>query len=85
MVNNRKEHTRKTPAKQGPDAVTPKPMKIGAATPYDFRGSNLTAYGGSVTRGHDAGEVAIPATDRRARDDQTADHVDAWRSGLCWR
>ena len=33
-------------AKQGPDAVIPKPMKIGASTPYDFRGSNLTAYGG---------------------------------------
>jgi hypothetical protein len=46
MVTNRKEHTRKSRAKQGPDAVIPKPMKIGASTPYDFQGSNLTAYGG---------------------------------------
>jgi len=46
MVNNTDEHTRKTPAKQGANAVTPKPIKIGAATPYDFAGSNMTAYGG---------------------------------------
>jgi hypothetical protein len=46
MVTNRKEHTWKSRAKQGPDAVIPKPMKIGASTPYDFQGSNLTAYGG---------------------------------------
>ena len=46
MVTNRKKHTRKTPAKQELDAVIPKPMKIGASTPYDFQGSNLTAYGG---------------------------------------
>src|SRR5438876_8653295 len=46
MVTNRKEHTQKTPGKQAPDVVIPKPIKIGAATPYDFQGSNLTAYGG---------------------------------------
>ena len=46
MVNNRKEHTRKTSAKQGPDAVILKLMKIGATTAYDFTGPNLTAYGG---------------------------------------
>src|SRR5438270_330225 len=46
MVRNRKKHTPKTPAKQGADAVIAKPMKIGAATPYDFQGSNMTAYGG---------------------------------------
>ena len=46
MVTNRKEHTRKSPAEQGPEAAIPKPMKIGASTPYDFQGSNLTAYGG---------------------------------------
>src|SRR6516162_9068602 len=46
MVNNTNEHTRKSPAKQGVERVIPKPMKIGAATPYDFQGSNLTAYGG---------------------------------------
>ena len=36
MVNNRKKHTRKTRAKQEADRVIPKPMKIGAATPYDL-------------------------------------------------
>src|SRR5438105_4194666 len=46
MVTNRKKHTLKTPAKQGAAPVIPKPMKIGASTPYDFQGSNLTAYGG---------------------------------------
>ena len=46
MVNNRNEHTRETPANQGSDVVIPKPIKIGAATPYDFQASNLTAYGG---------------------------------------
>jgi hypothetical protein len=46
MVRNKKEHTPKTPAKQGSDEVIPKPIKIGAATPYDFQGSNMTAYGG---------------------------------------
>ena len=46
MVTNREKHTRKTPAEQGPGAAIPKPMKIGASTPYDFQGSNLTPYGG---------------------------------------
>ena len=46
MVNNTNEHTRKAPAKQGELALLRKPMKIGAATPYDFKGSNLTPYGG---------------------------------------
>jgi hypothetical protein len=46
MVNNINEHTHKTAAKQGAEAVTPKPIKIGASTPYDFQGSNRTAYGG---------------------------------------
>jgi Transposase DDE domain group 1 len=46
MVNNTNEHTRKTPAKQGAEAVIPKPIKIGASTPYDFQGSNMTPYGG---------------------------------------
>ena len=46
MVNNSNEHTRKKPAKPGAEAVTPKPIRIGASTPYDFQGSNMTAYGG---------------------------------------
>ena len=46
MVKNRKQHNDKTPAGQGPEAVTQEPNKIGAATPYDFEAKNLTAYGG---------------------------------------
>lgn len=46
MVNNTIEDTRKEPAKQGEDATARKPMKIGAGTPYDFKGSHLTPYGG---------------------------------------
>ena len=46
MVNNTNEHTRKTSAKQGSEAVIPKPIKIGSATPYDFQDSNMTAHGG---------------------------------------
>jgi hypothetical protein len=36
MVTNKKEHTQKTSGKQAPDVVIPKPMKIGASTPYDL-------------------------------------------------
>ena len=36
MVTNKKEHTQKTLGKQAPDVVIPKPMKIGASTPYDL-------------------------------------------------
>ena len=46
MVKNRKQHSDKTPVKQGADAVTPGPNKLGASTPYDFGARNLTAYGG---------------------------------------
>src|SRR5215471_15174858 len=43
MVNNTNEHTRKEPAKQGAEAVTPKPIRIGASTSYDFQGSAALA------------------------------------------
>ena len=46
MVNNRKQHTRRKPATQGVRDVIPPPNKINASTPYDFRGKNLTPYGG---------------------------------------
>jgi hypothetical protein len=46
MVTNRKEHSEKPPAKQGPEEASPDPNKIGASTPYDFAGKNLTPYGG---------------------------------------
>jgi hypothetical protein len=45
-VINRKEHSDKTPAKQGAAAVIPEPNKITASTAYDFEAKNLTAYGG---------------------------------------
>ena len=45
MINKR-EHSEKRPAKQGPGEVIRDPNKIGASTPYDFEGKNLTAYGG---------------------------------------
>src|SRR5581483_2309086 len=78
MVKNTNEHTRKAPAKQGAQTSNRKPMKIGASTPYDFEGSNMTAYGGLVAGDHDAGEIAIPTTDRRAPDDPATHHFDAW-------
>ena len=46
MVNHRKQHTRRKPAKQGVREVIPEPNKINASTPYDFTGKNLTPYGG---------------------------------------
>jgi hypothetical protein len=46
MVTNRKKDTPKAPAKQGPGEILPEPKKIGASTPYDFNGKNLTPYGG---------------------------------------
>lgn len=46
MVINRKQDTRRAPANQGVREVVPEPNKIGASTPYDFEGRNLTAYGG---------------------------------------
>ena len=46
MVNDRKQDTRPEPAKQGAQDVPPEANKIGASTPYDFTGKNLTAYGG---------------------------------------
>ena len=46
MVTDRKKDSDKTSVKQGPEAVSSKPNKIGASTPYDFDGRNLTPYGG---------------------------------------
>jgi hypothetical protein len=44
MVINKTEHNDKEPAKQGAGEVIGN--KIGASTPFDFDGKNLTAYGG---------------------------------------
>jgi hypothetical protein len=46
MVKNKTEHSDKEPAKQGAGEVIGELNKIGASTPYDFEGKNLTAYGG---------------------------------------
>jgi hypothetical protein len=46
MVINKREHSEKRRAKQGPEEGIGEPNKIGGSTPYDFEGKNLTAYGG---------------------------------------
>ena len=51
MVPDRKKDSEKTPVKQGPEKVFSEPNKIGPATPYDFDGKNLTAYGGLLPVG----------------------------------
>ncbi len=45
-MNNKKEHSDKSPAKQGAEEVISEPNKITASTVYDFEAKNLTAYGG---------------------------------------
>ncbi len=45
MIRSSKRHTPPRSVNQGPQEVTPKPNKIGASTPYDFDGKNLTGYG----------------------------------------
>ena len=51
MVTDRNKDSDKTPVKQGPEEVSSEPNKIGPATPYDFDGKNLTAYGGLLPVG----------------------------------
>lgn len=46
MVKHSRQDIEKTPAKQGPQRSAAEPYKLGASTPYDFQGKNLTAYGG---------------------------------------
>src|SRR5450759_5698646 len=46
MVTNRIQHSARTPVKQGFGATAPEPNRIGASTPFDFAGKNLTPYGG---------------------------------------
>ncbi len=46
MVKTRKQHIEKTPAKQAREEGRREPNRIGASTPYDFSGRNLTPYGG---------------------------------------
>jgi DDE family transposase len=50
-VKDQQQDSRRTPVNQGVHAVSPQPNKIGPATPYDFDGKNLTAYGGLLPVG----------------------------------
>ncbi|MGH9566337.1 MAG: hypothetical protein ACRD4I_10160, partial [Candidatus Angelobacter sp.] len=45
-MSNKTEHSDKMAAGQGAAQDIGGPNKIGASTPYDFEGKNLTAYGG---------------------------------------
>ena len=46
-MRSRNHYSVKRPAKQGrEEAAAPEPNKIGASTPYNFSGKNLTPYGG---------------------------------------
>src|SRR3989449_6933929 len=46
MVTNRNQHSSESRAKQAFNEAHSHPNKIGASTPYDFAGKNLTPYGG---------------------------------------
>ncbi len=46
MVTDKEKDSRKTPVKQGSQDSAPEPNKINASTPYNFKGKNLTPYGG---------------------------------------
>ena len=46
MVKDRTQHSQETRTPQGAKQDVPDPNKIGASTPFDFSGRNLTPYGG---------------------------------------
>ena len=46
MVTNRSQHREERSVKQGSRRKPSVPNKIGASTPYNFSGKNLTPYGG---------------------------------------
>src|ERR1039457_3352337 len=46
MVTNRIQHSVKRPIKQEPGETASEPNRIGASTPFNFSGKNLTPYGG---------------------------------------
>jgi hypothetical protein len=46
LVNNSEQDSEKRRIPQGAQKIIPQLNKIGASTPYDFDGKNLTAYGG---------------------------------------
>ena len=46
MVTNKREHNSESHSKQAQNDVQSHPNKIGASTPFDFSGKNITPYGG---------------------------------------
>ena len=44
MVTRRKQHSSQRPVQQGPAVTASRPNKIGASTPYHFRGRKQTVY-----------------------------------------
>lgn len=50
-MNDQQQDSRQTPVRQGVHAESSQPNRIGPATPYDFDGRNLTAYGGLLPVG----------------------------------
>src|SRR6202166_2487886 len=46
MVTNRIQDSVTRPVKQGSGETAPEPNRIGASTPFNFSGKNLTPYGG---------------------------------------
>ena len=48
MVTHGNRDTRPRRFSQGSEGPIPEANKISAATPYDFEGKNLTAYGGRL-------------------------------------
>jgi hypothetical protein len=46
MVRRGNQDTLPKRSQQGSEELIPQASKIGASTPYDFEGKNLTAYGG---------------------------------------
>src|SRR5258707_1776608 len=78
MVTNRIQHSDKKAVKQGPGEIAPEPNKIGASTPFDFSGKNLTPYGRPVTGGHHAGETWLSSADGGDGPGEAAHQSDEW-------
>ena len=87
MVTKRKQHSSKRPVKQGRGARAPRPNKIGASTPYHFRGKNLTPYGGllpvATTRHDGTGEDSLQSLSSSAirtspRERKRESRLESW-------
>ena len=73
MVTKRKQHSSRRPVKQGRVARAPRPNKIGASTPYHFRGQESDSLRRLAARRHPARETRLPSAAGRNHHDQT-DH-----------